>query len=321
MPCQRCGTQVAPGSAFCPNCGQAQVLTSPAPVTSPTPVANPPLTACARCGATVPAGSPVCTTCGTPAGAPVPAGATGPPAGDGRSGLIIAAMVGLGLVLVALIVVFAVILIGRDSGTITATDSTTTSVTSTSTSSSVTSTTLASTTTTAPTTTIDAAQQQAAANLRAAMVDLDGIVAQSSQGRGQVGTVVAGVKACTINPEEASRQINNVIANRQSVLNQVNALNTRANSQVASLQSQLRTAIQASIDADVHYRDWMVYLYTDYYYTIPVGCPSGSAPTNASYDAGNSASSQATNAKRAFVAAYNPLAQNQGLRTWSDTEI
>jgi hypothetical protein len=145
---------------------------------------------------------------------------------------------------------------------------------------------------------------------------------QSASGRGRVGALVDGVRnGCTYLPEEAEREINGVIANRQSVLAQINALDSRGNPEAITLVQQLQSAIQASIDADIGYRDWMVYLYTTYYYTTPIGCPGGQSPTDGSYDAGNAASSRATNAKRAFVSTFNPIANRYALQTWSDTQI
>jgi hypothetical protein len=83
----------------------------------------------------------------------------------------------------------------------------------------------------------------------------------------------------------------------------------------------LQAAIQASITADRHYRNWMTSLYTDYQYTDPVGCPSGSAPRDAEFNAGDAASAQASDAKATFVDTYNPIATAMGLRTWAEDEI
>lgn len=321
IPCGRCGTPLAPGTAVCPTCGTAQP-TQPVLQAQPTqPGAVPVGSYCNHCGTAVPAGAAFCPTCGTPAG-----GSPSTPPGGGQRGVLVAAFVAAGVLVVVLIVLIAVLLVRRNDNQV-ATDGATTvsSATSLGSSSSTSTTAPASTTTAAPTTTTTAPTTTTAdpgvAALRGAMVDLDRILVQSTQGRGQVGNAVAGVKSCSINPQEASREINNVISNRQSVLAQINAVDTRGSAQAGALVGQLRNAIQYSIDADIHYRDWMVFLYTDYYYTTPIGCPSGAAPTNAAYDAGNASSGQATNAKRSFVSAYNPVAQSYGLRTWSDTEI
>lgn len=181
-----------------------------------------------------------------------------------------------------------------------------------------------STTSTSTTTTIDpavVAQQKADEDLRAVVLKLDVILTQSSQGRGEVAPLVTGVKACTVSPSEAGTKIDSVVRNRQSVLDQVSALDTFGNPDAVSLVAQLHEAVQASIDADRHYREWMTYLYTDYYYTYPIGCPSGAAPTNAAFDAGQAASGRATAAKAAFVDAYNPIAGRFGVATWAEKDI
>jgi hypothetical protein len=105
------------------------------------------------------------------------------------------------------------------------------------------------------------------------------------------------------------------------VLNQVNAVSTTTSPQAGQLARQLQTAIEESISADRHYSNWMTFLYRDYYYTDPIGCPDGSAPVDDEFAAGDADSEQATAAKEAFVAAYNPVAESLGLRTWAEEQI
>jgi hypothetical protein len=173
------------------------------------------------------------------------------------------------------------------------------------------------------TTTLDpvAAARQANPDLYTAMVRFDDIIQQSTEGRAAVGPLVRGVRDCSISPQEASQQIDDIVANRQSVLNQVNAVSTTTSPQAGQLARQLQTAIEESISADRHYSNWMTFLYRDYYYTDPIGCPDGSAPVDDEFAAGDADSEQATAAKEAFVAAYNPVAESLGLRTWAEEQI
>jgi hypothetical protein len=214
-------------------------------------------------------------------------------------------------VLVAALVVAGVVMLRGGTTSAVATGSTTTM--------------LPSTTTPRPTTTtidpVAVAQLQAAALEREGMLKLENILTQSASGRAQIVQLVAGVQNCTIDPDTAAKQVDAVVFNRQTVLTQVVALNSNNDTTVASLSTQLQRALQASIDADRHYSDWMKYLYATYYYTYPVGCPFGRPPTNGDFDAGQASSGDASAAKAVFVAAYNPVATGLGLRTWSATEI
>lgn len=181
------------------------------------------------------------------------------------------------------------------------------------------------TTTAAPTTTttVDpiAKARQDYPKLYEVVLRLDNIITQSSEGREGVGEAVGGVRDCTLDPYDAERAIDDVVFNRSTVLQQVAAVDVTGDAQAAQLVEMLQQAIQHSIDADRHYNNWISYLYTDYYYTSPIGCPSGAAPLNADYDEGTADSGRATTAKQDFVGSYNPIAESFGMRTWEYTEI
>jgi hypothetical protein len=248
----------------------------------------------------------------TPAHAevPTPTGPSGPPKGRVMGALVAVSAVLVGAV-VALIVILA---FGQESDTTTASPAGTAVAAGPAVSTAPT----ASTTTTALDPNV--AAQQADPGLYAAMQRFDSTLQQSAQGRAAVGPLVIGVQNCSVNPQDASQQIDAIVANRQSVINQVSAIPT-SSPQAATLSSDLQAAIQASITADRHYRNWMTSLYTDYQYTDPVGCPSGSAPRDAEFNAGDAASAQASDAKATFVDTYNPIATAMGLRTWAEDEI
>lgn len=278
---------------------------------------------CPSCGTVAPAGSRFCPSCGTTLPSlPAPVAAAPP-----RSGAAVWWLAGTVGVLVVVVAVLVTVLVTRSSGTDVGSTSVTVTSAVTSTAGSGPTSTSPSTTTTAPSTTTTVDLQALAAlkaeqDLREVATKLEGILDQSSSGRGRVGALVDGVRnGCQFTPEAAEQEINGVIANRQSVLNQLAALDAKGNPEAITLVQQLQSALQASIDADVGYRDWMVYLYTTYYYTEPIGCPGGFPPTNASFDAGQAASGRATAAKQAFVATFNPIASRYGLATWDASQI
>jgi hypothetical protein len=179
------------------------------------------------------------------------------------------------------------------------------------------------TTVPAPTTTLDPvmAARQARPQLYDLVTRMESILTQSSAGRGQVGKVVGDVRNCTVTPDTAAIEIDQVAVNRQSVLNQLSSLTNAAGVDGTSLISGLQVAIRESVTAGQYYSMWMKYLYASYYYTRPIGCPSGSAPLNADYSAAQAASGRASAAKKDFVEIFNPIAESFGLKTWDPGEI
>jgi hypothetical protein len=105
------------------------------------------------------------------------------------------------------------------------------------------------------------------------------------------------------------------------VLNQLAGLSSAPNADVQNLYSLLQQALQSSINADTNYKAWMDYLYTDYYYTIPIGCPGGSPPANDSFDSARAADATSTSLKTQFVDAFNPFANRYGLPTWDPSSF
>lgn len=166
------------------------------------------------------------------------------------------------------------------------------------------------------TTTINPAVVKALADYKEYMGRIENILQQSAAGRGQVGPLVTGVEnGCQVSPQDASAQIRTVIDNRTSVLNQLAGLSVAPNSEAQNIYSLLQQSLQSSINADTQYKAWMDYLYNDYYYTFPVGCPNGSPPKNGSFSTAQSDDANSTNLKTQFVAAFNPVATRLGLPT------
>lgn len=121
---------------------------------------------------------------------------------------------------------------------------------------------------------------------------------------------------CQVSPQDASSQIQTVIDNRTSVLNQLAGLSQPPNGGAQNLYSLLQQSLQSSINADTQYKPWMDYLYANYYYTFPIGCPSGSPPQNDAFNAAQADDGNSTTLKTQFVNAFNPVASEFGLQTW-----
>ena len=297
--CPSCGTKTEDGVAFCTSCGAAitgaaVVGASTAAATTQIPVATPP------------------STLSTPPVTPPPGP---PPAPTGTEGSGVKwGIVGIAGALAAIVLVLVILLVTKDSG-----KSDTTSPKE-----STTTTTVAPTTTIpATTTTLDpvTAARTAKPQLYDLATRMESVLTQSSAGRGQVGQVVGDVRNCRVTPNTAAIEIDQVVSNRQSVLNQLSSLNNSAGAEGTALISALQTAIRESITADQYYSAWMKYLYANYYYTRPIGCPSGSAPLNGDYSTAQAASGRASTAKQDFVNIFNPIAESFGLQAWDPGEI
>jgi hypothetical protein len=165
--------------------------------------------------------------------------------------------------------------------------------------------------------------QQAArrkqARTRGFVEKIEDFLVQSSNGRREIVQAIGGTQnSCSTPPDEAARRVESVVRNRQSILDQISALSSpdAASARVANL---LGRALQHSIEADRHYRDWMDYVF-NYYYSYPQGCP-GSPPTNNDFSSAQGEDAAATAAKRRLVEVFNPLAQRFHKRVWSANEI
>jgi len=136
---------------------------------------------------------------------------------------------------------------------------------------------------------------------------IENVLAQSADGRSEIGTALSAGFKCSISPREAGRRIASVADNRQSILGQIGTLPTPTDETGVDV-TRLQGALQQSIEADRHYRDG--------FYTVPAGsrCP---LPGNVGFVLAAKSDAQATAAKRRFVRAFNPLARQFGRKTWS----
>jgi DNA-binding SARP family transcriptional activator len=146
--------------------------------------------------------------------------------------------------------------------------------------------------------------------MQAFVSKLERFLAQSREGRRDVSAAVDAASHCRLPSRAAVVDLDRVQRNRQSVLQQLSALSIPGRDEALRASDLLQQAVQASISADSHYRDWLVRRH---------GC---AAPVRGrDLSAAQAADIQATRAKRAFVHAFNPLARRFGKRAWRAREF
>lgn len=167
--------------------------------------------------------------------------------------------------------------------------------------------------------------QQHDERLRGFVTSMETILQQSQNGRADLGSVISAIsQGCGTAPQDASLRVQTVIANRESVLNQLAGMSLPDGvGEAVQLKALSQTALQSSINADNYYRQWFDGLAADYgTYGNEYWCPSG-APTIA-YPAvaqAHQADGVSTAAKQAFVDTFNPIAGRFSLPTWSGGQI
>jgi DNA-binding SARP family transcriptional activator len=144
--------------------------------------------------------------------------------------------------------------------------------------------------------------------VRSFVYKLENFLTQSHDGRTQVMRAIAGAFDCSLPPDVAAAQLDQVQRNRQSLLQQVAALQV-PDSQAALHASDLfQQATHASIAADWIYRDWLRSRPT---------CPRGGRLPAAA----RAADARATALKQRFLVSFDPLAKRLGRRTWKANEF
>lgn len=158
---------------------------------------------------------------------------------------------------------------------------------------------------------------------------LGSVVQAAAWGRREVGAVMSEVlSGCTLDPWVASQRLGDVIANREASLAQVSAFPVVGHSEVDESAALLQAALNHSLQADRGYQRWVEETYGRYFYEHttwpehpeteePVTVCAEPAPRSDTLDEAQRLSDLSQDAKDAFVARYNPLAQAYGLATWS----
>jgi hypothetical protein len=125
-----------------------------------------------------------------------------------------------------------------------------------------------------------------------------------------VAEAITGAYGCKLTPRAALTRLDRVQRNRQSLLQQVAALSVPDREEALQSSDLLQKAMQASITADWHYRDWLL------------GRTQCGPPTrNADLHAAWAADAKATREKRAFLAVFNRLARRFDRRAWQAGEF
>jgi hypothetical protein len=136
-------------------------------------------------------------------------------------------------------------------------------------------------------------------------------LAQLADGRAKLKGALGGVAACTLPPSVAGARLVEVIANRTGISRQLATL-PAPTAEAAHVKALLRSALDHSLAADRHYRNWVVFLGSR---------PRCSTTTTAELTAAQREDVLATAAKQHFVAVFNPLARRLHLRAWEAAAI
>jgi DNA-binding SARP family transcriptional activator len=144
--------------------------------------------------------------------------------------------------------------------------------------------------------------------LRSFVYKLENFLAQSHDGRVEVKRAIAGALDCSVPAQVAAAQLDHVQRNRQSLLEQLAALQVPPGEAALRSSDLLQRASHASIKADWIYRDWL---------RARTSCPRASrAPA-----AARVADARATALKKRFLVAFDPLAEQFRRRVWRADEF
>ena len=147
-----------------------------------------------------------------------------------------------------------------------------------------------------------------------AMATLGSYLARSASVRPTVQAAIDGVETCSQSPASGEATLQQAISTRQQIVSGLRTLAPSGLPHGAQLVTRLTTAMQDSITADRDYQGWMAGVASS------GGCGSNPA-TDPSYAAGQQASGQATAAKNAFLAIWNPMAPAYRQPAYSSTDF
>jgi DNA-binding SARP family transcriptional activator len=146
------------------------------------------------------------------------------------------------------------------------------------------------------------------AQLRVFVTKIENFLDQSRDGRQAARQTIAAALGCALAPHTAAARLERVERNRQSLLQQVAALSVPDDERALRAADLFQKAGGASIRADGIYRDWLA---------AQRRCPRRSLPP-----AGAAAADRrATQLKRMFLAAFDPLARRFHQHVWRDSEF
>jgi hypothetical protein len=136
----------------------------------------------------------------------------------------------------------------------------------------------------------------------------------SATARSLVTTAVPQVADCATPPATGIAQLQQAVTDRRKITAGLSGLPVSRIPNGRAMRADLGKVLQLSITADHDFITWMQDPAT------AQGCPGGTA-TDASYAAGVQASQQAVQAKKQFLALWNPLAKQFGRPTYTTLDI
>lgn len=140
------------------------------------------------------------------------------------------------------------------------------------------------------------------------------LIQTSATARTQVVATVASIQNCSATGQAAATSLSNAIASRQQVVSTLQTLPVGELPNGAAMRNALTTALNDSVTADESFRTWLAAI------SARGGC-SGTAPTDANYQAGERSSTDADKAKQTFASLWNPVAATYGLPKVTSTTI
>ena len=146
------------------------------------------------------------------------------------------------------------------------------------------------------------------------MATLGSYLEQSASVRPSVQAAIDGVQTCSESPASGEATIQQAIDTRQRILSGLQTLSAPGLPHGPRLVSDLSAAMENSVAADRDYQSWMADS------TSSGGCGSNPAQ-DSNYQAGQTASAEATAAKNNFLDIWNPMAPSYGQQTYSSTDF
>jgi hypothetical protein len=143
---------------------------------------------------------------------------------------------------------------------------------------------------------------------RQAATALAALLSQSASDRSAINQAYNDVSACGPSLSQDQQTFQQAATNRQNLISKLGQL-SGAQTLPAGMMTDLTAAWQASMQADQDYARWAGDQSTN-------GCTQ-QAYSDPAYTAAAAPNQQATNNKTAFIALWNPLAQQYGLATYT----
>jgi len=156
----------------------------------------------------------------------------------------------------------------------------------------------------------------APANPAQEAADLNGLVQESAGARTKIVSTVASIETCSADLATAASALSAAVMTRQQVVTSLAAVPVSGLPNGAAMRAAMTTGLNDSVAADHDYQAWLAGI------TATGGCQGQTqAPHDGNWQAAQSASNAATNAKQTFANLWNPVATSYGLPKVSSATI